>query len=596
MSMLDQQVGRARRRLSNNVFLQWLSVGVLLAGGLWTLAILVVRLFALPVPLVYGAWVAAVVAALFALIWTGVTRPSALHAAVTLDAAAGLKERLSTALLVRGLADPFARAAVNDAEKAASRLHVPAHIRHRPPALWPWSTAVVLVALILLWFMPTVDLLAKGSESESRVPRAVVEAEQRTIKAEFDERLNQLKELARENPDLKGVTEDLQPLELPDTPGMTPEDVRRVAVKRIDAVSDKLQRELGATSENPLSEMKRRLGQLQPQGGDKSTAKLSEALAAGDLEGAKQALQSLAEQVQEAAQSASDPETQRRLAEMQEQLTRLADQVSKLSDTVQLQKELQNKAGLSEEQAKKLLDELAKMDPKQLEKELQKQLGGQGLSQQQIQQLAKKIQQNQQAKQACQKLAQSLAKAAQGAQQCNSPGGASAGASNAANALSDAASQLSDLEMSEQLAKELEARLSDLDRLRDDVCQGKCQGDYPGGRPGNRIGRQGPNAGLGLGSRIGKEKAAYQTDPTKAKTRFQGGTVIGQMLVDGPQVRGEASAEALTAAAAQVRDALDAIEREEVPRQYRKVLQEYFERLAGLVRAKQETSGGAQPE
>ena len=65
---------------------------------------------------------------------------------------------------------------------------------------------------------------------------------------------------------------------------------------------------------------------------------------------------------------------------------------------------------------------------------------------------------------------------------------------------------------------------------------------------------------------------------------------------DGPQVRGEASAEALTAAAAQVRDALDAIEREEVPRQYRKVLQEYFERLAGLVRAKQETSGGAQPE
>ena len=596
MSMLDQQVGRARRRLSNNVFLQWLSVGVLLAGGLWTLAILVVRLFALPVPLVYGAWVAAVVAALFALIWTGVTRPSALHAAVTLDAAAGLKERLSTALLVRGLADPFARAAVNDAEKAASRLHVPAHIRHRPPALWPWSTAVVLVALILLWFMPTVDLLAKGSESESRVPRAVVEAEQRTIKAEFDERLNQLKELARENPDLKGVTEDLQPLELPDTPGMTPEDVRREAVKRIDAVSDKLQRELGATSENPLSEMKRRLGQLQPQGGDKSTAKLSEALAAGDLEGAKQALQSLAEQVQEAAQSASDPETQRRLAEMQEQLTRLADQVSKLSDTVQLQKELQNKAGLSEEQAKKLLDELAKMDPKQLVKELQKQLGGQGLSQQQIQQLAKKIQQNQQAKQACQKLAQSLAKAAQGAQQCNSPGGASAGASNAANALSDAASQLSDLEMSEQLAKELEARLSDLDRLRDDVCQGNCQGDYPGGRPCNRIGRQGPKAGLGLGSRIGKEKAAYQTDPTKAKTRFQGGTVIGQMLVDGPQVRGEASAEALTAAAAQVRDALDAIEREEVPRQYRKVLQEYFERLAGLVRAKQETSGGAQPE
>lgn len=58
------------------------------------------------------------------------------------------------------------------------------------------------------------------------------------------------------------------------------------------------------------------------------------------------------------------------------------------------------------------------------------------------------------------------------------------------------------------------------------------------------------------------------------------------MLIDGPQIRGAASREALAAAEAEARDALDAVEREEVPRQYRKVLQEYFERLAGLVSEK----------
>jgi hypothetical protein len=595
MSLLDKQVGHARQRLTNNVFLQHLSLGVLLAAGLWTLAILVVRLFAFDVPLGHGAWGAAVMATAFAVAGTALSRPSALHAAVVLDGAAGLKERLSTALLMRGSADPFARAAVNDAERSAGRVHVPSHIRHSAPALWPWSAATVLVALILLRFMPTVDVLAKASARGGEVPRAVVEAERQTINVELQDRVNSLKELAQDNPSLKDIAEDLQPLEMPDTPGVTPEDIRREAVKRIDDVGDKLKRELETAEKNPLSEMKRALSKLQPQVGEQASSKLAEALASGSFDGAKQALQKMTEQIQEAAKNAQDPEAQRKLEEMQQQLTKLADQISKLSDTVQLQKELQNKAGLSEEQAKKLLDELAKMDPKQLAKELQKQLGGQGLSEQQIKQLAQKIQQNQQAKQACQKLAQGLAKAAQAAQQCKSPGG-SGGAASAANALSDAASQLSDMELSEQMANELQAQLSDLEKLRDNVCQGNCQGNRPGCRPGDRIGKQGPQAGLGLGERIGKEKTAYQTDPTKAKTRFQGGTVIGQMLVDGPQVRGAASAEALSAAAAQVRDALDAIEREEVPRQYRKVLQEYFERLAGLVRAKQETGGEAPKE
>ncbi|MBP7745670.1 MAG: hypothetical protein KA383_06015 [Phycisphaerae bacterium] len=590
MSALDRQIQTARRRLMTDVFAQRLSVGVLVAAGLWTAVILVTRAFALPLPLGHGAWIAAILAALVGGIGTALSRPSLLRAAVALDTAAGLKERLSTALTVRQSPDEFARAAVRDAEGVAAKVHVPTHLPHRAPVLWPWSAATVAVALVLLRFMPTLDLLAGQKKPEPIVPLAEVQAEQRAIQTEFEERAAKLRELAKENPNLKDISEALEPLELPETPGVTPEDVRREAVKRIDDVGDRLKRELAATEHNALGEMKRLLNQLQPQGGDRAEAKLSQALAAGDFEGAKQAMQKLRDELQQAAQQAPDPETQQKLAEMSEQLTKLADQVAKLSDTTQLQKELQNKGGLSEEDAKKLLDQLSKMDPKQLQKELQKQLGGKGLSEKQLQQIAQKIQQSKQARQACQKLAQSLAKAAQAAQQCNNPGSANSSASQASNALSDAAGQLSDMEMAEQMMNELQAQLSDLDNLRDSVCQGNCR--RPGDGQARGIGQQGPNYGRGLGERIGKEKVAYDVDPTKAKTRFQGGTITGQMLVDGPQVRGAASAEVLTAAESQVRDALDAIEHEEVPRQYRKVLQEYFERLAGLVRDKQDAEPG----
>ena len=588
MSLLDQRIGHARRRLTNNVFMQQLSIGILLAAGLWTLTILVVRLFALNVPLAHGAWIAALLAALIALIGTGRLRPSALGAAVALDAAAGLKERLSTALVMRSIPDPFAQAAVGDAEKSAGRVHVPAHIRYQPPTLWPWSGAAILTALILFLFMPTVDVLRRAQAAEPSVDRAAVEAEHAVIKTELEDRLNKIKELAQDNPALKDIAADIKPFDMPDTPGMTQEDLRRAAVKRMDEVTEKLQQELANTETNSSKDAKRLLNKLEPQGGDKAAAKLSQALAAGDFEGAKQAMQKLQLEIEEAAKSTDSPEARQKLEEMQEQLNRLADQVSKLSDTIQLQKELENKGGLTEEQAKQLLDKLSQMDPKQLEKELQKVLGDKGMSQQQMQQMVKKIQQNQQAKKACQNLAKSLSKASKGCQQCNSPGGASAGSSSAANALSNAASQLSELEMSEQLQNELQAQISDLENLREGVCQGKCQGNGLGKRPSDKIGNQGPNEGLGLGARIGKEKTAYKGDPTKAPTRFQGGSIVGQMLIDGPQVRGEASREALEAVASDVREAQDAIEREEVPRQYQKVLREYFERLAGLVREKQQ--------
>lgn len=590
MSTVQRQVWHARRRLTTNAFLERLCQCFLAAAGGWALGILIVRTFGLPLSVWHGAWAAAGAGLLAAAVLTWIRRPTPLRAAVALDAAAGLKERLSTALVVADSRDPYAQAAVQDADRLAGRLHVPAHIRLETPRLLPWSAATMVAAVLLAAFMPRLDLFAK-EQSESAVDPKAVEAERVRLESEWQKQMEKVRALAEQKPELKESLPDPEPLVAPNAPPPSPEDVRREAVKRIDDVSEKLRRELERSEMSGLSELKKMLARVDPQGAGRQSDKLSEALGKGDFTAAAEALEDLRKQLEEAAKAADNPEAQRKLQEMEQQLKQLAEQLAKVSETLSVQKDLENKAGLTPEEAKKLLEELAKKNPQQLQEELQKQLGTKGLSEQQIKQLAQKIQQQQQAQKACKNLAQALNMASQGCKAGNSPGSGSQGQLQAQAGLSGAASQLSQLEMAESMMSELRAQLSDLERLRDSVCQGGKPTDGFQRDP-SQIGRQGPQYGLGRGERIGKETVAHQLDPTKAKTRYESGAVTGQMLIDGPQLPGQASAEALAAAEAGVREASDAIERNAVPRQYDRVLREYFERLAGLVRE----SRGAAPE
>ncbi len=588
MSRIEKQVGQARNRLTLNIVLEALSVGLLVGGSAWALTTLVTRLLALDLPLWHGAWMAASIGVLFALGGVLRYRPSLFAAAVALDGAAGLKERLSTALSTLHNDDPFVRAARRDAEKTATTVHVPTHVHYRSPRLWPWSATSLVVALLLVWLMPVVDLFAGEQDGQEQVEREQVEAEKQAIASTFEQSINRIKELSQGKPGLKDLAAELEPLELPTDPTATPEDIRRDAVKRIDDVRDKLKKQLDESNYDPSQELKRMLARLKQQGANAQSDTLSQTLADGDFSAAKKELEKMIEELKEAARNSDDPEVQQRVAQMEQDLRQLAEKMAKLGDSVRVQKELENKAGLSEEQAKELLDKLKNMDREQLQKELQKQLADKGLSEHQIKELAKKIQQNQQACKSCKNLAQALSQAAQSCSQCQGSSGSSAAASQGAAAMADAMNQLSQLEMSEQLMNELTSQLAEMGDFRNDVCQGQCQGNGQGQRGG--IGRQGPQYGRGLGDNVGKERTPYQADPTKAKSRFQGGEIIGQMLVDGPQVPGHANAEALSAAEAELRDALDAIDRNEVPRQYEKVMREYFARLAGLIEQQQDAS------
>jgi hypothetical protein len=604
MSVLEHQVARARHRLIANILLDRTALAVLIATGLWVLVFLVERSLVLHIPIWPGVWAALLLAAIIAAIGTWYRRVSPLQAAAAVDQAAGLKERLSTALALSRstTSDPFAHLAVIDAEKKAAAIHVPSHVRYRAPALWPWTMAAVVAAVILGFTMPELNLLARGRDKD-RPQRAEALAEQKAINQELDVRLSKIKELAENNPALKELAGDLTPLDMPDQPTATPEDVRRDAAQKIDNVADKLASQKDDPKLEAMRDTQRLLSRLDPQAGQDPGAQLSQSLAQGDFQGARKALEEMKKQLEEAAKT-GDAATQQKLEQMQQQLQRMADQLAQLDDATYLRKELEKKAGLSEQDAQKLLDQLSKMDPKQAAKELQRQLGNKGMQQEQIKELVKKFEQKQQAQKTCQNMGKCLAQAAQAMQQSNQPGGGSGSSEAAAAALADAVGQLSQMEMSEQTLSELEAQISDLRNMRDSVCKGnygncknpgRCQGQCQGQC---RIGAQGPNYGRGIGSTVPKERVAHALDPTKinaldpskVKSRMQGGTIIGQMLVDGPQMRGQATAEVRDAVNSAQRDAQDAIDHDEVPRQYQSAVQEYFLRLAGLI-----NRGGAPP-
>ena len=583
MTQLQRQVGRARQRLMTNVVFERLALGVLIAAAAWTLVLLVERLFVLGLPLGWASLGAAGVVLVVTMVGVLTYRVTSMDAAVALDSAAGLKERCSTALICAASPDPFAKATLQDAEGKAGGIHVPTHLPLRAPRRWGWSVGLTGLAVLLTLIVPPMDVLARQEREEQELVAAQREEEKQQIATDVNRELEKLQKLAEQRPDLAALHDALAPLELPDKPGQTPDDIRRDAVRRLDDVQEKLAKQMESGELDMLAQLKKNLAQMDPLAGNDAASQLSKALAGGDFEGAQDALKKLQQQLDQAAKS-SDPQQKQQAAELQAKLEQLAMKLEKLGDTAALRKELENKAGLSSEEAKQLMDKLTKegqTDPKALEKSLQDALRDSKMSPEAMKRLARKIAQNNKACKSCQGLAQALAQAAQAAQQSDMAGGQGSGAGGAAGALSNAMGQISDMEMAEQLMNELEAQLSNIGDLQENLCDG---GGGSQGEP-RGVGPPGKNLGLGYGGGLPKEKAAHLVNPTRIGNKMGEGEIIGQVLIDGPQVPGDAQAKNKEAIAAAVREAEDAIEYERLPRQYHPAVQAYFDRLVGLGQA-----------
>ncbi len=615
MSLIDQRVAAARRRLWINRYLQYLGTCLLWAGLAWLVAVLVKKILVHDLRMDYLALGLAGAAGLAALVWLILTAEDQITAAVALDQAGAIKERLSTALYLRASADPFSQAAVADAERTAAMLQVRNVLPVRYPRRASHAAAGWAAALVVLWLVPMYYSPAKVQANQKKQEEL---KKQQEIVARKVEQIQKAKEQIQKTG--KGdveLTKKLEELEQrlaglgkqPDNSKMGVEAVKQVSNLKEEVLKQQqsLQKETDA--------MQGALAKLALADMDSKTqiSEFSKVLASGDFKQSKAALQQLQKQIQEASK---DPA---KAAELAKQLDALAKALKDQSMSAELSKELKA-AGLSKEQMDKLAQALK--DGKSLseaqKQELQKAMKDQGLSDQQVGEMMKKLSNAMKASQMANKLGQSMADASanlkqkgqgnknsgqqgqagnrdQESQQTEASPGGGEGQQGKSD-LADAGEQLGEMEAMQTELQSMQAMLADL--------QG--QPSQAAGQAGEGEARQGagknPNGGFGNGLGEGGVGGLRPTTHTptaltksKADTKWRNGRIVGEYFEEGQQVKGQSRQELVDVIASAERDAAKTIDEHKLPPQYDGPVGEYFRQLRQLGQAGGSPAGGSAP-
>lgn len=583
MSKLQEQVRAAQRKLWINRWLVQWGWALLVSAGVWAIVVLTERLFVFGIPLGWTALACFGGGFLVSVAWLIASRDPIMAAAVALDKATGLHERVSTCVHVRAAPrGPFEHAVIADAENRIAGVPAARFVPLRWTSSLSLGSAMSILALLLV-LLPPFDLL-KNQEAQAGNSDRLRELNR--IKSEIQPPVSILTKIAEKNPDLD-VRKDLKELEdalRQDTP-KSADAIRRETAKTLDRFQDALKNKADSDQFKALRETKKRLRQIAETADPKSQlSKLSDSLAAGDFAEAQKEINKLKEELAKRAKAGdSDPQQTKKL---QNQLEELSKQIQQAAQDKQSQRELEN-AGLSEADAKRILQNLAKKDPEQLKKtaqELAERLKNSGMTQEQIQQMLQKMQQRQKACNQCNKMSQQMQQAAQQMGQGN--------LESAMDELGQAGEMLNEMEQMEQALNDIESQMADLNNSRDDMQQGEgqqqCQncggtGFRPDGSPcphcnGSGQGPQG--GGRGSGARQRNDDAKTDTRSVKAdvKTRNQG-RIIGKQFVKGMMMKGESAVELHDAAAAAEIEATDDINRGRIPRSYRENVKRYFDKL-----------------
>lgn len=586
MSGLDRQIRRTQYRLWLNRWLRLLGWSVCFAATAWLLVWLNDRLF-MPGRLPSG-WLAlgaACIGLLGSVLWLVATREPTLTAATALDEAAGLRERVSTCLVVQDRAgDPFAQAVVADAERVVTGLAPGKVIPVRWSRSLSWGS-VMLTAALLSLLLPELDLLGRKKAQAQQGDRL---ARLASVQATIARPASLIEEIEKRNPDLKAD----QPSRKSDEDRRAehdPDVLRRETLKKLDRLQDALKQKAKSERFRSMEEVKKRLQQIGEPSDPKSELRaLMSALAENDFEQAQKALQEVQEKLAQRAKDGKlDPQA---TDQMRKQLDELSKKLEEAAKDKQSQRELQN-AGVSEEEAKRMLEALSKMDSQQLEKmakDLAERLKNKGVTEEQMKQMLEKMQQRQKACEKCQGLGDKMNQAAQALSEGN--------AQSAESQLSEAGEMLSEMEQLEQALNEVESQMSELNDAREELEQGEsgdgqCQhcngtGFRKDGAPCPHCNGSGTcGAGQGSGTRPRDDSVETSTVNKKSpvKTR-KTGSVVGQQFVKGGMLSGKSEVEFYEAARAAEIDATDALNKDRIPRVYRKGVKNYFDRLSDSLR------------
>lgn len=604
MSLIDQRISSAQWRLWVNRYLRNLGTCLLWAGLAWIVAVLVRKVFGINIPLQHAAWISAAAAALASLVWLILTAEDRFTAAMALDQAGSVKERLSTALYLRASADPFAQATVADAEHTASMLQVRNVLPVRYPKPANLAAATWILAVLLFWLLPTWDVMGKmqADLKKKEQTRKIDVITKEVVKPKVDEIMKRMQDKGLLTEDMKSKLEDLGN-KIADLT-KTPEKMSVEPIKPMTALKEEMKQEQ-TSLQKQVEGMQSALNKLSLSQMDKEglVGKLSKELAGGNLKEAKESLKELQAKVQEAAK---DPAKAADLAKEMEKLA-AALQDQSLSD--KLAKELKA-AGASDAQMNKLNQAMkqGKQLSEQDMKDLQQSMKQQGLSDSQISETMQKLSTAMKGAQMANKLGQSLSDAAAGmkqgqqgkkgsgqqgqsgqgdkqGQQADGQGGES-GKQGSGSGMAGAQQQLSEMEALQSQSQEMEALLADVQSAQSAMNSAMGQTGQNQGGNLNSTGNGSGSLGRGQGGARPAQKNPTAMTPSKVKGLWQNGKMIGEYFDDSQQVKGESRKELVDVVTAAEQEAAKTIDEHKLPPQYDKAVQGYFNELRQLEQSK----------
>lgn len=515
-------------------------------------------------------FIAAPIAAIvIGFIWAFIRRPSQAKAAMIVDEQAGLRESISTALIVETQTDGWSKAVVSDANTKASRINLKEALPVTAPKLWP-SPFIAGLALLAVWWLPVKDLTglyAKQQEKQAELAQveqvqAAVDESQEALKKILEQTKLEFDETEAE------AFEDLLKPEANEY--ISPEESLRSAIKNLTSVSDKLEEKRNNEDGATFDAIKDAMKSLNTTE-DNAASEMVRAMARGDFQEAKEQLEQLAQDMQSGDMS----EEQKQQAS--KQLEKMKQQMEQMSQNSQELQEQLKAAGLSEQQAQQMAS-----DPEALKKALEEA----GATPEQMEALSKAAQAQQRASDAAGAMSQAMGQMAQGMQSDSQQQMASG--SESMNA------QLSNLENMQQEMQSLESAMNQTQQQLDQLSQcsggngegGGQQGQWPStgqfaeGESQQSQGGGSGGPGQGLGASPQEQGADFTIKKEHADVRTTSeGPVIASTMVQGSQIKGESTAVFSQAVQSAKTEASEAIETKRIPREYESAVQKYFGRL-----------------
>jgi hypothetical protein len=614
MTRLDRHVSAVQSKMFLRRFIDALAWASMAWAGLILLGVVIDKLFqVIPAgfPTKWVIWIGAGFCVVGAAVWSFVNRANAVQAATAIDERLRLKERFSTAMYLRGSSDPFAQAAVRDAELTAQRVNLAKQFPLSFPKPVYTTMGMVLAAFLLAQFVQPLNLFGR----QQTVTKKAEDAQSQAAAKENVERalaaVESMPKSQVQNEEFRKLVAELQEFNKASRL-QDPSKANRRALQALQEVNNQTAKEWDkakkyAEAQNAMMQA------LQPP--DDAKGPVGEArkeIAKGNFDQAANIL--------EEATKKFDQMDQKQKEDAAKQMEQAAQQLQQLANNPQVQQQLQQ-MGANQQQAQQMQNlmqqaaqggqkgQQAAQQLQQMAQQMMQQMNnGQGPNAQQQQQMQQAMQQMQ-AQANAQNQANALAQAAQqmaqamqqGAQQQQQQGNGGQQNPQQGQQMQQAQAQMKQalqnmqgvkqdlnqmLQQAQANAQQAQQNLQNGQQCANGQCNGQGQGQQQGQQAGNGQWNQGNpqnkgngmgQAGIGQGGVAQKETSPFGTKSEQSPSKEdENGRILARYMVKDQALKGEQKMQMAKVVADAQKEAADEVDSEHASRQSREVAKKYF--------------------